>query len=79
MNVRKHAEAEQVRVEVRARPDRVVLEITDDGKGIGRHEGLGLVTLRERLEAIGGGLIVTGLRRGGTRVSAWVPRRMGDR
>ncbi len=78
MNVRKHAEAESVRVEVTIRSDRVVLEVTDDGKGIGRHEGLGLVTLRERLEAIGGRLTITGLRRGGTRVSAWVPMGIGE-
>lgn len=78
MNVRKHAEASRVLITVTVAPNRVVLEITDDGKGIGRREGLGLVTLRERLEAIGGGLSVGSLARGGTRVSAWVPHRTGD-
>lgn len=77
MNVRKHADAEHVWVDVRAKPDRVVLEVTDDGKGIREQEGLGLVTLRERLEAIGGGLKVTSRRRNGTQVRAWVPRRSG--
>lgn len=73
INVRKHAEATRVWVTVRNQPDRVVLEVRDDGKGIGRQEGLGLVTIRERLQAIGGGLTVAGRRGAGTRFRAWVP------
>ena len=59
----------------RVRVDSVglVLEVQDDGVGIGRPLGLGLTSTRERLEAIGGGLTV-GTRRGrGTILRAWVP------
>lgn len=80
MNVRKHAEARHAWVSVEIRPDRVVLEVEDDGRGIRRQKGgLGLVTLRERLEAIGGSLTISGRRGGGTRVRAWVPRKLRER
>lgn len=76
MNVRKHASAERATVTVSIAPDRVTLDVVDDGTGTSRREGLGIVTLRERLEAIGGGLHVARERGGGTRFSAWVPRRL---
>lgn len=76
INVRKHADADHVQLTVKARKDSVLLELTDNGKGIENPEGLGLVTLRERLEAIGGGLKVSSRTGNGTRVLAWVPHEM---
>ncbi len=76
MNVRKHAEADHVQLTVSTRRDRVVLELIDNGRGIHGLEGLGLVTLRERLEAIGGGLKVSSRKHKGTKMHAWVPHEM---
>ena len=54
-NIRKHAGARQVRVELRYAPQTTILEILDDGRGSsGVSGGFGLAGLRERLEAIGG-------------------------
>ncbi len=79
MNARKHADADHVQLKVTAKKDRVLLELTDNGKGIEGPEGLGLVTLRERLEAIGGGLEVSSRRGNGTKVEAWVPHELDTR
>lgn len=60
-NVRKHAGATKVRVELDYRPDRVALRIGDDGRGFdpaARRPGFGLQGLRERVAAIGGTLEV---------------------
>jgi len=72
-NARKHARATVVRITAHADRSRVVLEIEDDGIGIGGPVGLGLTVTRERLEAIGGGLTVRSHRHRGTVLRAWVP------
>jgi len=72
-NARKHAGAESVHITVRVDGIGVVLEVRDDGVGIGRPLGLGLTSTRERLEAIGGGLTVGSRRGRGTILRAWVP------
>ncbi len=73
LNVRRHARTTRARVRVGSEDGRVVAEVTDDGVGPGRREGLGIVTTRERLEAVGGGLVVERRRGGGTVFRAWVP------
>jgi len=55
------------------RGDTLVLDVTDDGVGISRRPGLGIMTTKQRLEAIGGGLSVRPRRGGGTVFRAWVP------
>jgi signal transduction histidine kinase len=72
-NVRKHAGADHVWVRLHSEPGRVILEIEDDGIGPNGEHGLGLTTMRDRLEAIGGGLRVDQGSRTGTRMRAWVP------
>ncbi len=79
MNVRKHARASHVVVSAGPRSGRMVLRVEDDGSGWRGRQGLGLITLRERLEAIGGGLDVAGRRGRGTIVTAWVPTITDDR
>ncbi|MDO5083009.1 MAG: sensor histidine kinase [Arachnia propionica] len=76
-NATKHA-GPGVHVEVRLRghPDRVELEVSDDGYG--EREGLpgtgtGLIGMRERVEAIGGALSAGTKPRGGFRVRAEIP------
>ncbi len=70
-NVARHAEASQVAVHLARRRKRVVLTVVDDGKGFDPAEprlaGLGLTTMRERVEMMGGELrIRTGIGRGTT-------------
>jgi signal transduction histidine kinase len=59
--------------------DVLVLEVTDDGRGVPSDEGLstgsGLAGLRERARAVGGHLEATAVPGGGFRVSATLPVR----
>jgi signal transduction histidine kinase len=62
-NAVRHADASCVRVEIEQRPDGLHGVITDDGVGFEveacvRNGGLGLMGMRERLEAVGGSLRV---------------------
>ena len=79
-NVRKHAGASHVRVAISADEDSVEVEIVDDGRGfdplLPDRTGwprLGLQTMRERAQAIGGALEVASAPGMGTRVSVHVP------
>jgi PAS domain S-box-containing protein len=62
-NTLKHASASYVTVRIHAHPGQVDLEVTDDGKGF-NHErmnytgGLGLVSMKERAEKLGGSLAI---------------------
>jgi signal transduction histidine kinase len=78
-NVARHARATRVRVVLESSPDRLLLEITDDGIGIpsGRIESsgsLGLVGMRERAMALGAGFEIEGAPGGGTTIRATLPR-----
>jgi len=56
-NVAKHARAEAVRVRVTSGPDKVELDIADDGCGFDpekRREGFGLIGMHERAALVGG-------------------------
>ncbi|OBQ53916.1 histidine kinase [Streptomyces sp. H-KF8] len=73
-NVARHAEARSATVSLYREDDRVVLEVTDDGRGIGAaHEGAGLRGMRERALLIGATLDVTPVARTGTRIRLAVP------
>jgi signal transduction histidine kinase len=72
-NVLKHAGATAVTVVVRNEGSRVELEITDDGAGFDPdtmidHGGMGLVSMRERAEKMGGSFAVLPGPAGGTKV-----------
>jgi len=73
MNVRIHAHATHVNIDVSRKRGNVLLEVSDDGSGVVGEPGLGITTMREHLEAIGGGVRLGPGRRGGTRLRAWVP------
>jgi signal transduction histidine kinase len=57
-NVRKHAGAAAARVSIRYEPDRLAVEISDDGRGAGAASGggHGLIGVRERVVLLGGDL-----------------------
>jgi signal transduction histidine kinase len=75
-NVEKHAGARRVQVRLAVEPQAVLLSITDDGRGLPTEAGqqpghFGLRGMRERIEGLGGTLVVTG--DAGTCVEARVP------
>ena len=72
-NIRKHAGATHAVLTLGTNHREVTLTVEDDGVGVRAPEGLGLVTTRERLEALGGTLRVTPSRRKGTVLRASVP------
>jgi two-component system nitrate/nitrite sensor histidine kinase NarX len=83
-NVKKHAEASQMWVQLEYGPETVALEVRDDGRGgalertTGASQGhFGLTGMRERAAAIGGTLEVGSARGEGTTIRLSVPAR-GD-
>ena len=74
-NVTRHARARSCVVLLTLEPHAVVLEIADDGQGIGqRRIGVGLHTMRERADELGGSCQITSTPGAGTTVLARLPR-----
>jgi two-component system NarL family sensor kinase len=73
-NVTRHANARHCWVRIWLDGD-LHLEIADDGQGISvmSPRGVGLTSMRERAEELGGECVVTRTEEGGTRVSARLP------
>src|SRR5439155_21417022 len=74
-DVLRHANARRVRIDLSYNPRHVRLSIEDDGQGLNSvsGNGLGLKTMRERAEIIGGELSVSSRPGEGTRIDALVP------
>ncbi len=76
-NVLKHARATRVDVAfVRVRPDLCVLQVADDGQGFERqrvHGGLGLTSMQERIQMLGGTLRIDTRVGQGTTLTMEVP------
>jgi signal transduction histidine kinase len=78
-NVIRHAQARACRVRFvvteAEQPSRFVLTVTDDGLGLPTkfQSGVGLASMRERAEELGGTCEVGSNERGGTRVTAALP------
>jgi len=80
-NVARHAEASRVEVSIHKIRDRVCMEIRDDGKSFNvervlRSKGngrLGLLGMRERVEMVGGNLLVESVPGKGTTIQAQIP------
>jgi signal transduction histidine kinase len=82
-NIQKHAGASQARLELRFDADEATLLLCDDGRGFepahletlspGRVGAYGLQGVRERLELVGGSLLVESMPGAGTRMLARVP------
>jgi NarL family two-component system sensor histidine kinase LiaS len=76
-NVARHSKAHHVAVELTNRNDEIVLIVEDDGVGFDMRrveKGVGLDSMRERLEAIGGQLSISSDNLRGARVMATVRR-----
>jgi PAS domain S-box-containing protein len=78
-NTVKHARARNAQIRVECDPDTIILEISDDGVGFdtgGDFPGhLGLRSMRERAEGLGGTLKVESAPGEGTRIRALIPVR----
>jgi PAS domain S-box-containing protein len=72
-NVQKHAAAARVAVRLAADARTLVADIADDGVGGADAAGAGLRGLADRVDALGGRLVVTAPAEGGTRVRAEIP------
>jgi PAS domain S-box-containing protein len=85
-NVRKHAGASRVLVELRERDGGMATVVTDDGVGFRagadptrpRAGHIGLQSMRERAEALGGWWRIESRPEGGTRMEFWLPDEGGD-
>jgi two-component system sensor histidine kinase UhpB len=79
-NVAKHARARRVEITLGRSGSEYVMTVEDDGVGfnaaedsVARQAGLGIVTMRERTQALGGRLEVRAGRGDGTRLTVRVP------
>ncbi len=73
-NAARHAAADNVWIVLARQGDRIVLDVRDDGRNPAAvRTGNGLRGMRERLEAIGGGLDVDRADAGGVHLHAWLP------
>lgn len=81
-NVRKHAQASRVSIDVRSDAQGIKIIVVDDGTGfdLGQNEPghFGLEIMRERAESVGGRLTVSSTVGRGTEVSVWMPVREPD-
>ena len=75
-NAVKHSDAGHIWVDLTGGPSSVALTITDDGKGFDvdglPNAGLGLISMRERVEAVGGVLEIHATPASGTRLTVAV-------
>jgi len=77
-NVTRHSHAREARLHLAADGGMLTLHIADPGRGFdprdaGRHDGLGLISMRERVSFLGGQLAIHTFPGGGTRIGVRVP------
>jgi signal transduction histidine kinase len=81
-NVHRHSKAKSVAVRLNGEKERLQLVITDDGVGFdpNEHRGasLGLASMRERVQLLGGRIEIQSQTGHGTIISAWTPFIEGD-
>src|SRR4030095_9823987 len=82
-NAIKHSGARNVRVELNGESDASAVTIIDDGTGFdvdaAAGKGLGLISMHERAESVGGTLKVASRKGAGTRLQVTVPCRTSQR
>jgi len=77
-NALKHAQATAVSVTIQAEPDTITLEVQDNGRGFEtalaeRLGGLGLVSMRERVQKLGGQFAIHSTPGQGTTICVQIP------
>ena len=81
-NILKHARASAVSIDLRKKKHSVVLTVEDDGQGIhrpqekaapGQEPGLGLWSMRERAEEVGGTFVLESAPQDGTKIMVTIP------
>ena len=83
MNVQKHAEAQEVNITLSYMADQVALDVQDDGQGFDPQNpsssgdqgngGFGLQVMRQRVEQVGGEVIVESIPGQGTTLVIQIP------
>jgi two-component system, NarL family, sensor histidine kinase DevS len=78
-NIAKHAKASKVTIDLWTTPDRVLLEVSDNGNGFELEKankgiGHGLANMQTRVQNVGGDVDFTSVIGEGTSILAWVPR-----
>jgi signal transduction histidine kinase len=82
-NIAKHAQARQAKISLWSTPDRVLLEISDDGKGFDPQNtqmalGHGLANMATRAHKVGGDIEINSEPGKGTSILAWAPLSLDD-
>jgi two-component system, NarL family, sensor kinase len=77
-NVRKHADTETVEIRLQLTETDTFLEIVDQGRGFVQSRravggSLGLISMRERAQALGGRVTIQSHKGAGTTVRVWIP------
>jgi signal transduction histidine kinase len=74
-NIVNHAEASTCHIKIQVEDSRLLLELSDNGRGLSSNiqRGIGLTSMRERAAELGGEFRVEELSSGGTRVTAQLP------
>jgi PAS domain S-box-containing protein len=77
-NVIRHSNAFKVEVNINCTPEALIMEIEDNGIGIGKEQlnspkSLGIIGMRERVNILGGELVVSGVEGKGTWVKVKIP------
>jgi signal transduction histidine kinase len=83
-NIARHSKATRVEVVKQKQGDRLVLRISDNGRGFDPKDpsisnSLGLLGMRERAAILGGEVNIASAPGKGTTVTAWVPLRSPDK
>jgi len=75
INANKHARATRIVLEVRRSGNDLIFSVTDDGVGLSKtkNHGLGFHIMKYRAESIGARLKLESLKKGGARVSCYMP------
>jgi signal transduction histidine kinase len=75
MNAERHSGAASVQIRLHTENGALHVEVTDDGAGIdpGTRPGVGMTTMRERAEELGGSITVAAGRGGGTSLACELP------
>ncbi len=74
-NIIKHAEASACQIKIKIENRALLLEISDNGKGLSAESraGVGRMSMHERAAELGGECVIENIPTGGTRVSARLP------